>query len=405
MDQLATKYWSRSGVPTFVHFVPFLPGLANPYQTSLVRIFNREDHYVRIELRSLVFGHGAWCDLPPYYTLTMDGEELHDLIYRVTYGELEGRNWNLVVRVAAVQPDYEPAGLYCQSQRDGHHNYNANGRPDSVGVLVLAKDGEGNLINLINSPSLNLTAPYPLPPHRGTLGDFNITFDFGEGFNDDWRLAAQYAAARWEQIIVADFADSTIDNLCGTRIPETTVDDLLIRLEYASGPDRPFIADATTCATAPGTGRPITGRIRLNAGGWDRNVKKGDGVSIDRALIHELGHVLGIGVSSGYVERGRNPNQSADLVYFAGPNALSQFERIFPNDAKLALEYGYEGVPLEDDGGHWLAHRLHVAVPGYAHNLKYDIMSPGGGLGLITAVTVGALEDLGYEVNYSQADK
>ena len=90
---------------------------------------------------------------PPNAVLTKDGQEIYDLLIRSTYGELrQGNTWDLYVTASMIQPDYEPAGLYCQSLRDGYSQGDIGGATDFVGVMVLMTDGEGNLVNTLSPP-------------------------------------------------------------------------------------------------------------------------------------------------------------------------------------------------------------------------------------------------------------
>ena len=154
-------------------------------------------------------------------------------------------------------------------------------------------------------------------------GDFDIAFRFPESLHEDWREAARYAGARWEQIIVADYPDTTIDHFCGNPIEETEVDYVLIEIVFDDGLNRPFIASAQTCSrvTEAGfkNGRPVTGEIRFNPGAWKRDVRYDEQLEVDRGLIHEIGHILGFGAPSW---------QDTDLLHeagrvssFVGPNA------------------------------------------------------------------------------------
>ena len=100
-------------------------------------------------------------------------------------------------------------------------------------------------------------------------------------------------------------------------------------------------------------------------------------------VLHEIGHVLGIGTiwdSSGML-RGLNAD-----THFAGPQAIAAFNQAGGTD--------YQGakVPTEQDGAHW---RDSV--------LSGELMSSGYTEAL-SAITLQALSDLGYSVNLSAAD-
>ena len=98
---------------------------------------------------------------------------------------------------------------------------------------------------------------------------------------------------------------------------------------------------------------------------------------------HEIGHVLGIGTIWEYSRMLRGLN--AD-THFAGPQAIAAFDQAGGTD--------YQGakVPTEQDRIHW---RDSV--------LAGELMGTKGGYAL-SAITLGALSDLGYSVDLSAAD-
>ena len=73
-------------------------------------------------------------------------------------------------------------------------------------------------------------------------------------------------------------------------------------------------------------------------------------------------------------------------VHFAGPQAIAAFNRAGGTD--------YQGakVPTEQNGGHW-----HRSV------LSGELMSTSNN-NILSAITLGALSDLGYTVDFSAAD-
>ena len=106
-------------------------------------------------------------------------------------------------------------------------------------------------------------------------------------------------------------------------------------------------------------------------------------MDVDRVVVHEVGHVLGIGTiwrESGYV------TQVGTQLQFTGQNAVNAIRRMSP---------AFTGVPLEPDGGHW------------GDTVRDELMRAGGDRSQnnkITEVSIGALHDLGYTVSYEQAD-
>ena len=302
------------------------------------------------------------------------------------------------VRVLA-EPSNPPSGFHCET---GYISEGATGgEVDDIGVMTWVADTYGNLSNVSGPPAL-IVGNSRIP--RETTGDFNITLEFGEGFNQEWREAIAHSAARWEQIIAADYPDQyTVVSRCRNRFNRgEMIDDLLIRFVWEFLPGQnPGGAQVCNEVPEPGfpAGRPNAGVVLLNPHFFSSE-RVVDFSSADRTIQHEIGHVLGIGTvwdNSGYLV--------LDVVRpeFTGPKATEAFNRIMPVRAASARSRGVSGVPVEDDGSHWRSITYTVDGSDATYTVLSDIMLPGGGV-LITELTVGALEDLGYTVDYERAD-
>lgn len=404
MHDLVASFETVRGRPWPTHVVPMLNPPGNTLQQSIVRIFNREGRHVRVELQVTDVGAYAWCDLPPNATLVRNSRELVELLAADEFGAepwFSIGKWGLIVRILA-EPQSPQMGLYCEH---GQAPESLGGEDGAViGVMALMQDTFGNLTN-VSGPFAAIIDDARVP--RTSEGDFDITLEFASGFNEEWRTAIRHSADRWEQIIVADYPSSEADlSECAVSGGET-VDDLLIRFEWRELDGR-FPGAASVCGTVsePGfpAGRPNAGLVALSSNAFDTQVVT-DFLAADRVIVHEIGHVLGIGTTwseSGFL------NLQADRPEFTGPNALSEFKRLFLGGAASARSRGVQGVPVEDDGAHWRSFASSVDGDDALITVDDDLMLPGGNRALnklITGVTVGALEDLGYEVDYGQADR
>ena len=384
MDMLARTYRHWSGTH---HIVPLVTGPGDPYRTSIVRIINRMDHYVRVELSSQRFGLGSYCDMPPRAVMTMEGHEVRDIFYSHE-GPAPGENMELEVRAMKVEPDYTPSGMVCENYRDGWHDYGhlgTGGDTHFVGVMAFQRDAEANLVNLLSTPSRNLDLPLAAWPQRNVWGDFNITLHFPEDMPKSWREATKYAAARWEQVLTADYPAQMVDNLCGDRIGSREIDDFLVRVRRVDTTDR---GNGGSCTFEEG--RAVTGQVNIGYA-MPEEVEPDFFQVVDKVLVHEIGHALGFGVGPRWDELVEEHDGS---LSFTGANAIEQFEMHFPEEARLAKEEGYTGVPMYD--------RAHLGVDGEGHDLvRHEVMAEGV---LLTPVAIGAMEDIGYTVNYDAAD-
>jgi hypothetical protein len=131
-------------------------------------------------------------------------------------------------------------------------------------------------------------------------------------------------------------------------------------------------------------------------------------------LMHEIGHIIGIGPYFGHNNSPRVAYEESGVTkyYYTGVNALAKY-RMYMNDASLV------GIPIEDDGGagtvnvHPEEHRIEGQtrhIGGHPHEgLDEELMTgwteSGNTIMPLSAVSIGFLQDMGYEVDYSYADE
>lgn len=219
------------------------------------------------------------------------------------------------------------------------------------------------------------------------------------------RAAFTTAAAKWSAIISADIPDVGIDfpaMACGSGSPAVTgtIDDMIIfaRVEAIDGPGK-ILGSAGPCAVRSDGALmsfPAVGTMRFDAA--DMETMETNGRLVD-VIIHEMGHVLGIGTlwsNSGFLQNPSTPGATPLDTHFSGPQAIVGFDQI----GGLSYSLGAK-VPVENGAGpgsinsHW---RESV--------LGNELMTPfiNTGSNPLTVMTVLSLRDLGYEVNAAAAD-
>ena len=191
------------------------------------------------------------------------------------------------------------------------------------------------------------------------------------------------AAQRWAQVITGDLPD-VLDNQYGR------IDDLLIEASVTSIDGAGNIlgqASYTGLRSAGSGGLPYRGFMQFDAADLAAMVTAG---TLGSVILHEMGHVLGISESMFQV-RGLTSNGA-----FVGNQAVQQYRLMSSSTA------GANSVPLENDGGpgtrgsHWEESIFNTELmTGYAESAPPMPLS---------ALTIAALQDLGYAVNYSAAD-
>jgi Big-like domain-containing protein/leishmanolysin len=219
----------------------------------------------------------------------------------------------------------------------------------------------------------------------GSTG-FNIALRFLESPTPAQLQAFAEAAARWESVVTGDLPDNRVvipAGGCGNTSPQLDemVDDvlILIALHNPNG----FVADAGPCNLRDQSLLPILGLIQIDIG------PLGGQFLVD-IISHEMGHVLGIGVGPRW--RHLLSGTGGPDPHFIGAQAVSAFNSVGGNTYTLG-----EKVPVQNIGSvgaHW---RQSV--------FRNELMASGtNSTNPLSIVTVAALADLGYQVDFSQAD-
>ena len=207
------------------------------------------------------------------------------------------------------------------------------------------------------------------------------------------------AKDRWMEVITGDlssvqsqpFRDPEYN--CANALP-TLIDDLIIcgRDEYIDGPgtNKGNILGAAgplwlRKAYATGLWTTIVGRMKFDIVDIDRMIADG---SWDKVILHEMGHVLGIGSLWS-----KNNLIGTNLIY-QGVNAIN----VWKNDWNCVTDT----PPVETDGGIGTAGG-HWDEDCFDSELMTGFRDPDTPMPL-SRLTVASLKDSGYTVDYSVAD-
>ena len=231
-------------------------------------------------------------------------------------------------------------------------------------------------------------------PTSGTSGDFNIELVFvnDNDFTSSQKTVFRQVARHWMSIITEDLRDIDFstnpynewDADLGARIRvNDTVDDLRIFVRATSiDGSGDTVGKGGSFWIRGDTRLPILGKILLDTADLQRMDEEG---SLWTVILHEMGHVLGIGTLWEDLDLLRGSSNR----YFIGPLSIQAF-----NNAG-GRNYNGAKVPTESDGGHWRESVLGTELMTPTHNYDANPLS---------AITIQSLADLGYRVDVSQAD-
>ena len=273
--------------------------------------------------------------------------------------------------------------------------------PETVGstlVTVTATDPGG----LSASTSFSVTVRGFIP------GSFDIDVVVTDSVSAELRAAFEQAAGWWMTILAAtelpDIPGNVISAVgCDDIVSDQSVasiDDLMVvmAVRTVDGPGG-VLARARPCGVREGSMLPFMGTIQFDKDDLEGLLERGNTDDVEELILHEMGHVLGIGSIWSNFGLLREPSvggpPGAD-THFAGPLAIGAFDEAGGQD--------YDGakVPVENQAGagsgdsHW---RESVLVT--------ELMTPFASIGFVdplSAITIQSLADLGYTVNVALAD-
>ena len=251
-------------------------------------------------------------------------------------------------------------------------------------------------------PTSQPAQPHHSPAQGATVsgGDecpteaFNIQLQFFTNVNAVYERALRRAANRWEGVIQGDLPSISFvsdplnewDSHLKARVRFTgIVDDLLIIVRAL--PLDNFVASSGVSYIRTRGKLPIVATIALDQAA----LRNAPGAEIDRVLLHEIGHCLGFGTTTiwdSFVKEWPATRSYHD-PHFDGLYARVSFNQMG------GRSYSGDKVPLDPDGGHW---RSLLGDELMARGRTYPYRRT------LSEITIGALDDLGYRVNYWGAE-
>lgn len=221
--------------------------------------------------------------------------------------------------------------------------------------------------------------------------EFHIDVEFLGGLTTTQRAVFHDAAARWEEIIVGDLPPDIVN---GVEIDDVVIGAQGKEIDGAGGPDGNVLGQAGPIHLRDGSLLPSTGKMAFDS--HDLAEMEADGSLMD-VIVHEMGHVLGIGTLWSLHNLLQDPVDGfgEDNPVFVGPRAIAEYALIRGGSASMP-------VPVADRGGagtrngHWRERTFdNELMTGWINQ---------GTVNPISRMSVASLEDLGYQVNLDAAD-
>ena len=271
---------------------------------------------------------------------------------------------------------------------------------DTVAISGVARGQATITVTATDQGGLTAQSAFPVDVIGNDGGSFRIELVFATEMTSAQESAFRDAAERWMSILAeTELPDREIDGTvdCGGEYEQSvgTIDDLMIvaAVVEIDGPGG-TLGRASPCWIRSDTGLPFFGMMEFDVADLESLENNG---TMRPVILHEMGHVLGIGTLWEYFDLLRNPSSANEALdtHFAGRLAIEAFDS--------AGVVGYTGggkVPVENLGGpgtrngHWRA-----SVFGNELMIRYL-----GETTPLSAITIQSLADLGYKVDASQAD-
>ena len=275
-------------------------------------------------------------------------------------------------------------------------------------------------------PDVDPSLQDSVPPTTGTPVTvspqlFNYSFNntsTSYDLSDDDKKNYVNAVNRWSEIVTSNPMNASIN----------------VTFEIADlQPNILGQAQVSDFYTVPGTSGnklkelfPRAGVITLNQSHFEAmksNIRADGTNDLYNVVLHELGHILGIGIlfslsdaNFGYT----GGNDDGTEYMYIGENALREYTTCFPPYFSYVT---YVGIPIEEDGGSGTAifhpeegnlasgvlssnNRTYLGVhyPGMQNEIMTGWSDSGNSNLPLSRISIGFLEDIGYSVDYSKAD-
>jgi len=238
------------------------------------------------------------------------------------------------------------------------------------------------------------------PGGGGGSGSYSITIRYINAGTPAQQAAVAAAVARWEEVIVGDQADAQVSDpaVCGISglAVNELVDDVIIYVDFAEIDGVGMIlGQAGPCRIRNTNALTTVGIVMLD--GADLVGMEANG-TLENVILHEIGHVLGIGTlweTLGLLAAKVTSAEPSNLPAFTGAAAIAAF------DGSGGQTHTGAKVPVENTGGGGTANS-HWRESVMTNELMTGFIAPGASP--LSLITVMSLQDIGYVIDAAAAD-
>ena len=246
---------------------------------------------------------------------------------------------------------------------------------------------------------------------------YRITINMDGDYSIDDSNLFEEAANVWKNIITSQTMPNEIEDM----IINVSLEELASNILGSAGPTN-YITNSD------GKNIAIKGVMIFNTLNWEtqKNTFKPDGRSeAFYTAVHEMGHVIGIGtmwtlnnLTANKSQLNDNPSDDNNdkKYWYIGENAVREYRNYFNNQTFVALPIENNGGPGTELGhpeeGHVIDEGEYVArtyggqvYPGLEDEIMTGLAESSNTHEYLSKITIGFLEDLGFEVDYTQASK
>ena len=255
----------------------------------------------------------------------------------------------------------------------------------------------GTAYNIAHVPFLDQAQTQPISQTSpGVTGRSNVASAFDieivyadNNLNEAQKTLVESAVAVWEEVIIGDLPNVG------------DIDDLRITV-FSQGVDGP--SGILAFARPTGFRSPDIGNDLIDFQGNPVGLSHSGEITIDiadisfsRAFVetvaHEIGHVVGIGS----MWDGLLINRGSPGVAYIGENGVEEYGRLF--------DQNFSSVPVQPQvEGHWDANALFAELMNPFSIGGDDLPPDSDPVSALSRLTIAAMEDFGYKVNYGRSE-